>query len=954
MVVTIQRLKKRLFLVIGLLVIGNCGISTKFYAQESGQQASRLPESTEFKNYYAVLGVPFTADDDAIRKAYRARSLKWHPDRNLNEEEKSKRLFQLLGIAYETLSDSEKRKRYDAELMQQQTPPSQSAADDGQIVPSEQAENKPEEKAPSKTTTNIGKIVANIREAAARNNGVITLKDYIGNLISPYEKFIPQDIYSALMNNNLSKVELSDQLAPEEEASYGTDAVIVRGRLEFERTSLVLRILFFNDTTSINTKMAVSVALELPGVVRLSDFIKGFTSFDRIKFKNSTLAFSSAGYKDETLGVTLGEKQFTFISRISFAEQEVDDFNNLQTLMKKTGNSLIQYVDIKTVIASDPLKTKISFAVPFNLQKTYAPGSSITKIAADTLNIDIEPGKVAFDISMGMAMYLATQKLPLMFRMGGKLSKTELKVYGLMDGMYDPAFGVDWLALGNFGVELDFNFALMSTGIPISGIGFRGDMGFGESNDRMLIGLAAKVDISSNSIPDIGLEANINEIDLGLLLSVLKKKTGKSKNTGDTPVIKFEDLNIKVMPTDVEIAGKEYKKGLEAKGYLDIAGIKGYGHVQVLPDTAACTVKGALSKIQTKNVTIAGPGLPGVIGMEDGPSLIFDMALNDKPVRQPQLTIGGEIFIDPIKWSAKAKFIASATKLYANVETTIGQNFEAQAEISLPLTEMAKFSVLFRAKIDFAQTIKLKMHEYAQKEKAEIQKDYIELDKKIKNFQIKLENKIIEEQEQVKARLAKQAESYVIKLQAAERKMKEKLQKLILAQQEVQRDKMACKQGQVAKCFEIIGSGLKMVAADAAYEMAKMKIELLDSIAAIKEIAIQVEGDVYARFYKEFTDLIEELNIAKKIKDTRLALLEASTLVVDALTAFSIKSFSIKVAGEDIAKGKIATGSLEWAINVAGVSKTGTWEGAIDFANPIEFAKNFYKQIGEQIVGIKK
>ncbi|HEY7433697.1 MAG TPA: DnaJ C-terminal domain-containing protein [Methylomirabilota bacterium] len=63
----------------------------------------------EFKDYYKILGVDRTADDKAIKTAYRRLARKHHPDVNKGKSDR----FKEISEAYTVLGDPEKRKRYD-------------------------------------------------------------------------------------------------------------------------------------------------------------------------------------------------------------------------------------------------------------------------------------------------------------------------------------------------------------------------------------------------------------------------------------------------------------------------------------------------------------------------------------------------------------------------------------------------------------------------------------------------------------------------------------------------------------------------------------------------------------------------------------------------------------------------------------------------------------------------
>jgi curved DNA-binding protein len=67
----------------------------------------------EYKDYYAVLGVPRTATQAEIKKAYRKKAREHHPDAKPGDAA-AERTFKDVNEANAVLSDPEKRKQYDA------------------------------------------------------------------------------------------------------------------------------------------------------------------------------------------------------------------------------------------------------------------------------------------------------------------------------------------------------------------------------------------------------------------------------------------------------------------------------------------------------------------------------------------------------------------------------------------------------------------------------------------------------------------------------------------------------------------------------------------------------------------------------------------------------------------------------------------------------------------------
>jgi curved DNA-binding protein CbpA len=70
----------------------------------------------EITDYYEIMGVPKSASQKEIQKAFRKLARKYHPDLNQDDPEASKK-FTALAEAYNKLRTEEKRDKVDAEII---------------------------------------------------------------------------------------------------------------------------------------------------------------------------------------------------------------------------------------------------------------------------------------------------------------------------------------------------------------------------------------------------------------------------------------------------------------------------------------------------------------------------------------------------------------------------------------------------------------------------------------------------------------------------------------------------------------------------------------------------------------------------------------------------------------------------------------------------------------------
>jgi curved DNA-binding protein CbpA len=106
-----------------------------------------MTDTLDKMDYYRLLGIEPSANADAIRNAYHAFALKFHPDRHVGSPgpkvERAGEIFRRGAEAYRVLTDPEERRRYDAGLR------------DGKLR-LEVEEQAPASRRPSKSPNSVG------------------------------------------------------------------------------------------------------------------------------------------------------------------------------------------------------------------------------------------------------------------------------------------------------------------------------------------------------------------------------------------------------------------------------------------------------------------------------------------------------------------------------------------------------------------------------------------------------------------------------------------------------------------------------------------------------------------------------------------------------------------------------------------------------------------------------
>jgi len=549
-----------------------------------------------------------------------------------------------------------------------------------------------------------------IQKAITAGKGTINLTAVL-NSVSPtilvtIKNSAPPKLFDFLNNIMLKNAVLKDGVAPFGGSGYTLSGVVdILGA-----TNMPLNYY----ATSGGDVLEVVLAQNF----KYTSLDSSLSKLDSVKWGGLRLVLSTYTYLDPLTAVEVERSGLNMLANVRI---ENAFLSNVQTFLNKLGNKYIKWKTVGELNAGVfipptikgttfrillPLDIKVDFGALYKQGKMKYPPAIIQSIKLDNVVLAVVPVSLEIGFESTITIGLVSQAQSLAFTLGGTVSPTKAGIYGVMAGMYSPAFGEKWLALGDLGVALEWEYEVLAVtlelGIPVTGVVIGGTFVLGEGNNQTTIKVAAEAAIQllggdnpDQVGPQFGLSAKVSQISLSQIISLLKKmiiSAGQSPSKLDNanlPVITFTDLELAIAPTGIELPAPlpRVKKGLRAIGKMNIAGLTGSIDINCTPElNFVIDGKGTIDPIVIPNIF----SLTGMNGNNTPAS--FDIGVS--ATEAPHAEINALFTIPFIGLKQGLKFSLDSKGLFVNAVLALGA-FQATGNVQLPLSNVNDFQLDF-------------------------------------------------------------------------------------------------------------------------------------------------------------------------------------------------------------------------------------------------------------------
>lgn len=760
----------------------------------------------------------------------------------------------------------------------------------------------------------------------------------LGDLPLPFAA-LPTSVRSVLENIILKnpKIKLSIPGFPKGFAISG-DTVLYGTQVGI---SFVFVIKTKKDPATKLPNLGISAKIDLPKGWKFSDSFPKLTSLNKLRLPRSTFFVSTFDYTDPFSKAAI-KKGLFFLSGVEFTGP-AQKLNLLKKIVTFEDIGVFFYASIPEKITDAIFAIKIPARIGLDFEdmhkkgKLKKPSKLVRKITTAGLTVAVTPAlPLKLKVKTGIMLWLTTQEKPLEFSGELELDIEEATVAGRMEEeMFDPAFGLSWLALGDFGLKVFLNYEILAaTGLP-SGIAFHGKMGIGKAVPKPTASVTALAKVTLEQIGEFLFDGHIEKINLTEFVHFLSKVVKKEIPLTKLPPIELIDLDLKLAVTNVKIKEKEYKAGIEVSGGLRVGDKKGTVTVGFTPGEKKVWGKGYLSNIETKYFSLTGPGPDNKYGTKDD-GLIVDLMISSE---MQYFKMAGKIAIPPLKLAAQAVVGFAKDRIQTDIRTTIGDIFTIKGILNINPTNLKDFKFEGTFERGFHDMTMADIKKRIAEFKGKSEQDILSLDTKIKNY----ENQIKKAEATVKTGIYAEMAKTDVKIKGINTKIAQWEKEI--AQWKKERENLGCKG---LKALRPVCSSRWTKITSNNTKITEKKGEKLILEKTYKNFILKVGGktaDMVLKAVEGFPAEIDKLVNLKKTAQIGLKVISKLGEYI-AQGLFLIKEASIKTSSQELEKKKLP----EIIIVLQVGNKTLNLSLQFDKNNP----KAIFKQVWDRIVNSVK
>ncbi len=686
--------------------------------------------------------------------------------------------------------------------------------------------------------------------------------------------------------------------------------------------------------------LGISAKIDLPKGWKFSDSFPKLTSLNKLKLPRSTFFVSTFDYTDPFSKAAI-KKGLFFLSGVEFTGP-AQKLNLLKKIVTFEDIGVFFYASIPQKITDAIFAIKIPARIGLDFEdmhkkgKLKKPPKFVRKITTGGLIVAVTPAPLKLKVKTSIILWLTTQEKPLEFSGEVELDVEEATVAGRMEEeMFDPAFGLSWLALGDFGLKVFLNYeVLTATGLP-SGIAFHGKMGIGKAVPKPTASVIALAKVTPERIGEFLFDGHIEKIRLTEFVHFLSKAVKKEIPIAKLPPIELIDLDLKLALTNVKIKEKEYKAGIEVSGGLRVGDKKGTVTVNFTPGEKKVGGKGYLSNIETKYFSLTGPGPDNKYGTKDD-GLIVDLMISSE---MQYFKVAGKIAIPVLKLTAQAVVGLAKDRIQTDIRTTIGGIFTVKGILNINPTNLKDFMFEGSFERDFHDITMADIKKRIAEFKGKSEQDIASLDAKIKNY----EDRIKKAEETVKTGIYAEVAKTDVKIKGINTKIAQWEKEI--AQWKKERENLGCKG---LKALRPVCSSREAKIIANQTKITEKKGEKVILKRTYKNFILKVgskTADMVLKAVEGFPAEIDKLVNLKKIAQTGLrAVSKLAEYIAQGL--FLIKEASIKTSSQELEKKKLPQVVIVLQVG----NKTLNLSLQFDKNNP----KAIFKQLWDKVVNSVK